>query len=143
LIISILNLTNDLCLPTKAFSQIDQNQKSTFRIQIDSGQNILFASNTFFHIKQSRQSKLHIHLINSFDVYFSRYSLNHVHQEDQAQIDISIQYGQNLILEDYAIVTTDVSRSSILKIGFQHSRGTLQMARNAFSKINNGKGKFS
>ncbi|CAF1499236.1 unnamed protein product, partial [Adineta steineri] len=140
LIISIYNITNDLCLPSKTFSQIKQDMNSTFQFEINYGQNILLTSNTFININQKLQSKLAISITNSYDVYFSRYSLNNLHQEDQSFIDIWISYGQNLIFEDYAVNNIDIYRSSILRIGFQHSRGTLQMAMNAFSNINEGQG---
>ncbi|CAF4920221.1 unnamed protein product, partial [Rotaria sp. Silwood2] len=42
--------------------------------------------------------------------------------------------------EDNAIQNIDIWRSSILRIGFQHSYGTLQMATNAFVNINEGQG---
>jgi len=138
LIISIYNLTNDLCLPNKTFSQIKQNLNSTFQFEINSIQNILFTTNSFINIKQYLQSNLLITITNSFDVYFSRYSFNNFHQENQSVIDISVKSGQNLIFEDDAIYNIDIYRSSILKIGFQYGRGTLQMATNAFSQINEG-----
>jgi len=139
IIISIYNLTNDLCLPSKTFTQINQNINSTFQFEINYGQNILFTSDSFINIKQNLQSKLLISITNSFDVYFSRYSFNNFSQEDRSLIDIWIKYGQNLIFEDYAIYNIDIYRSSILRIGFQHSRGTLQMSMNAFSNINEGR----
>jgi hypothetical protein len=65
--------------------------------------------------------------------------LNDFHQNNRSFIDISIKYGQNLIFEDYAI---DTDRSGILRINFQDSRGTLQMAINTFSNINEGELQF-
>ncbi|CAF1387606.1 unnamed protein product [Rotaria sordida] len=138
LIISIYNLTNDLCLLNKTFNQIKQDFNSTFQFEINYGQNLLLTSNSFININQKLQSKLSIIIINSLDVYFSHYALNNIYQEDQSLIDISIKYGQNLIFDDYAINNMYIYHSSILRIGFQHSRGTLQMAMNAFSNINEG-----
>lgn len=115
----------------KTFDNVKQNLNSTFQLEINSGQNILFTSQSFNNIRQSLQSKLLISIINSFDVYFSEYSLKNFYQENQSLIDISVKYGQNLIFENYAIYY-----SNILRIAFQHSRGTLQMATNAFSRIN-------
>lgn len=139
LIISIYNLTNNLCLSNQTFSQIKQQKNSTFQFEIHSGQNILLNSESFSNITQNFQSKFLISITNSYDVYFSRYSLNKFHQENRSFIDISIKRGQNLIFEDYAI---DTDRSGILSIGFQDSRGTLQMAINAFSNINEGQLQF-
>ncbi|CAF0896471.1 unnamed protein product [Rotaria sp. Silwood1] len=138
LIISIYNLTNDLCLPNKTFNQIKQDLNSIFQFEINYGQNFLFTSNSFINIYQKLQSKLFITIINSLDVYFSRYSLNNIHQKNHSLIDISIKYGQNLIFDDYAINNMSIYNSSILTIRFQYSRGALQMAMNAFSNINQG-----
>ncbi|CAF2955772.1 unnamed protein product [Rotaria sp. Silwood2] len=135
IIMSIYNLTNDLCLPNKTFSQIKQDLNSTFQFEIDNGQNLLLTSNSFININQKLQSKLSIIIINSLDVYFSHNALNNIHQEDHSLIDISIKYGQNLIFDDYAINHVNIYNSSILRVHFQHSRGTLQIAMNAFSSI--------
>ena len=65
-------------------------------------------------------------------------SLKNFHQEDRALLDIWIKYGKNLIFEQNSIQNIDIWRSSIMRIGFQHSYGTLQMATNAFVNINEG-----
>ncbi|CAF0811119.1 unnamed protein product [Rotaria sordida] len=140
IIFSIYNITNDLCLPAETFSQIKQDINSTFQFQINYGKNILFTPNTFINISQRAQSKLAIFITNSLDVYFSHQSLNYFHQEDRSLLDIWIKYGKNLIFEDNAIQNIDIWRSSIMRIGFQHSYGTLQMATNAFVNINEGQG---
>ncbi|CAF2765458.1 unnamed protein product [Rotaria sp. Silwood2] len=140
IVFSIYNITNDLCLPAETFSQIKQDINSTFQFEIDYGKNILFKPNTFVNISQRAQSKLSIIITNSLDVYFTRQSLNYFHQEDRSLLDIWIKYGKNLIFEDNAIQNIDIWRSSILRIGFQHSYGTLQMATNAFVNINEGQG---
>ncbi|CAF4724445.1 unnamed protein product [Rotaria sp. Silwood1] len=140
IIFSIYNITNDLCLPAETFSQIKQDINSTFQFEINYGQNILFTPNTFINISQRAQSKLSIIITNSLDVYFTHQSLNYFHQEDQSLLDIWIKYGKNLIFEDNAIQNIDIWRSSIMRIGFQHSYGTLQMATNAFVNINEGQG---
>ena len=110
-----------------------QQKNSTFQFEILSGQNILFNSESFHNITQNSQSKFSINIVQSYDVYFSRYSLSNFHQIARSLIDISVKYGQNLIFEDYAIHNINTDRSGILGIGFQHSRGTLQMAINAFA----------
>ncbi|CAF1556077.1 unnamed protein product [Adineta ricciae] len=140
LIVSIYNLTSDLCVPSKTFSQIKQDVNSTFQFEINYGRNILFASNAFTNINQKLQSKLAVSITNSYDVYFARYALNNLHQEDRSFVDIWMKYGQNLIFEDYAINNIDINKASILRIGFQYSRGTLQMATNAFLNVNEGQG---
>jgi hypothetical protein len=140
LIVSIYNMSNDLCLPSETFSQIKQDMNSTFQFEIDYGKNILFSPRTFMNISQRVQSKLSIIITNSFDVYFSNQSLKYFHQEDRSLIDIWIKYGQNLLFDNHAIENIDIWRSSILRIGFQYSYGTLQMATNAFTNINEGQG---
>ncbi|UJR10700.1 hypothetical protein I4U23_014893 [Adineta vaga] len=140
LIVSIYNLTNDLCIPSKTFSQIKQDVNSTFQLEINYGRNILFNSDSFTNINQKFESKLSVSVTNVYDVYFARYALNHIHQEDRSFVDIWMKYGQNLIFQDYAINNMDIYQASILRVGFQHSRGTLQMATNAFSSINEGQG---
>jgi len=81
-------------------------------------------------------------IFSLFDIYFSSYSFNNISQTNQSTIEISTEHIQNLIFDDYAIQTNDdKSRSSSIKIAFEHSRGTLQMSTNTFSLINNGKKK--
>ena len=138
IIMSIYNLTNDLCLSNKTFNQIKQNQNSRFEFEINLSKNIIFTTNSFIDIKQNLQSKFLINIINSFDIYFSRYSLTNIYQNNRSLIHILIKYGQNLIFEDDSIYNIDMDRQSIFTIGFQHSRGTLQMATNTFSQINQG-----
>jgi hypothetical protein len=134
-------MTNNLCLPAKTFSQIKQDVNSTFQFQINYGKNILFTPHSFINITQRAQSKLSIIITNSSDVYFTQQSLKNFHQEDRSFLDIWIKYGKNLIFDDNAIQNIDIWRSSIMRIGFQHSYGTLQMATNAFANINEGKRK--
>jgi hypothetical protein len=131
-------MTNDLCLPSQTFSQIKQDVNSTFQFQVNYGKNIFFTPNTFSNISQRAQSKLSIVITNSLDTYFTHDSLNHFHQEDRSLLDIWIKYSKNLIFEDNAIKNIDIWRSSVMRIGFQHSYGTLQMATNAFVNINEG-----
>ncbi|CAF4751261.1 unnamed protein product [Rotaria socialis] len=140
IIISIYNLTNDLCLPNKTFDQIKQDFNSTFQFEINYGQNLLFTSNSITNVNQNLQSKFTIAIANSLDIYFSRCAFNNIHQEDHSLIDISVKYGQNLIFDDYAINNMNINHSSMLKIGYQHSIGTLQMTMNSFSNINEGQG---
>lgn len=111
---------------------------STFQFQISYGKNILFTPNTFINISQRAQSQLSIVITNSLDVYFTNQSLNYLHQVDRSLLDIWIKYGKNLIFEDYSIQNIDIWRSSIMRIGYQYSYGTLQMATNAFLNINEG-----
>lgn len=115
----------------KTFNRIKQTLNSTFQFEINYGQNILFASESFNHIKQTLQSNLLINIFNSLDVYFSEYSLKNIQQENQSLIDITNKYGQNLIFENNAIYY-----SNILKIAFEYSKGTIQMATNAVSQTN-------
>ncbi|CAF3292890.1 unnamed protein product [Rotaria socialis] len=140
IIFSIYNITNDLCLPAETFSQIKQDMNSTFQFQISYAKNILFTTDAFTNISQRAQSKLSITITNSLDVFFTNQSLNYFHQEDRSLLDIWIKYGKNLIFADYAIQNIDILRSSTMRIGFQHSSGTLQMATNAFVNINEGQG---
>lgn len=140
MVFSIYNLTNDLCLLSETFSQIKQDVNSTFQFEIDYGKNILFNSHTFMNISQRSQSKLSIIITNSLDTYFMNQSLKNFHQEDRSFIDIWVKYGQNLIFDNYAVQNIDIWRSSIMRIGFQYSSGTLQMATNAFTSINEGQG---
>ena len=127
-----------MCLSAETFSKIKQDVNSTFQFQIDYGQNILFKPYTFVNISQCSQSKLAITVTNSLDTYFSKKSLNDIHQDDQSLIDIWIKYGKNLIFDDNAIQNIDIWRSSIMRIGFQHSYGAMQIATNAFTNINEG-----
>ena len=132
-------MTKNLCLPSRTFSRMQQDINSSFELQINYGANILFKPNTFTNISQRTQSKLAIVIMNSLDVYFTHDSVNNFHQEDRSLLDIWIKYGKNLIFENNAIRNVDIWRSSIMRIGFQHSYGTLQMATNAFVNINEGK----
>ena len=140
LIISIYNISTDLCFPSESFSQIQQDVNSTFQLEIDYGRNVLFTSRTFLNVSQRAQSKFSFILTNSNDVYFTNQSLTNFHQEDRSLIDIWIKYGRNLIFDNHAIANIDIWRSSLLRIGFQYSSGTLQMGSNAFSHINEGQG---
>lgn len=102
------------------------------------GQNILFNSHAFINISQRAESTLAISTFNSLDVYFTKQSLIDFRQQDRSFLDIWIRHGKSLIFEDNSIQNIDIWRSSILRIGFQHSSGTLQMATNAFSNIKEG-----
>ena len=78
-------------------------------------------------------------MINTLDVYFAEQAISNFHQEDRSLLDIWVRSGRNLIFEDYAIENVDIWRSSLMRIGFQYSSGTLQMATNAFMNINEGR----
>lgn len=90
------------------------------------------------NITQRGQSKFSILLSETSNGLFDQYSINHFHQEDRSLLDIWVKYSRNLLFEDYSIQNVDIWRSSIMRIGFQHSSGRLQMKSNAFQKIHEG-----
>ncbi|CAF0848069.1 unnamed protein product, partial [Didymodactylos carnosus] len=139
-IISIFNISNDICFPSLTFSCLSQDINSTFQLQVTYGKNILFSKESFVNITQRYKSTLSLLISNCTDIYLSKYSIVNFHQQDQCLIDIWIKYSKNLIFDDYSIKNIDIFKSSILRIGFQYSTGTLQIASNAFTNINEGYG---
>lgn len=122
------------------FSQIKQDMNSTLQFEVDYGKNLLFTPRTFYNITQRAQSKFTLILTNCNEIYFTNQSLTNFHQEDRSLIDIWVKYSRNLIFDNYAIVNLDIWRSSLLRIAFQYSSGTLQMGPYAFTQINEGQG---
>lgn len=140
MIISIYNITNDLCISSKTFSQIQQDLNSTFQLDINHGQDLVFNSHAFVNITQRAQSKFSIVVNHCADIFFVSEALKDFHQEDQSLIDIWIKSSQNLLFDQNAIEYVNIYGSSIMRIGYQYCRGKLQMSTNSFHDINEQQG---